>query len=184
MSAKIIILEEAAYIKPKTIKTICFPLMQVGYCTTIAITSPESQGHFLNRLMEIRWPNGETIFAIEQDGMSCEACMKLQKPCTHKLGNLPDHKPPEGLMKVDLLMADDPEFRDRELRGVVHNTKRFIISRDQIAALRDRAPFEFTPGKPDVLYTGIDPSGAGTGSHYVIITVALDGSTDTPVVRL
>lgn len=70
-------------------------------------------------------------------------------------------------------------MRDRETRGVVASTKRFIVSEDQILSLKNRPLYEF-PTKPDVLYTAIDPSGGGLGSDYAIKTMAL--SHGVPVV--
>lgn len=68
-------------------------------------------------------------------------------------------------------MACNPTLRDRETRGVIKSSKRFIVPQEMIESMKARPPHEFGEGKPDVLYTGIDPSGGGAGSDYVIVCV-------------
>lgn len=68
-----------------------------------------------------------------------------------------------------LSQACNPTLRDRETRGVVKSSKRFIVPQEMIESMKARPPHHFGQGKPDVLYTGIDPSGGGAGSDYVIV---------------
>lgn len=73
-------------------------------------------------------------------------------------------------------MASNPQMRDRETRGVVVSDIRLILHELQILALRNRELGEFASGKPDCLYTAIDPSGGGGGSEYSIATLAMHGN--------
>lgn len=73
-------------------------------------------------------------------------------------------------------------MRDRELRGVVASTKRFILTPEQIESFKNRARHVFDAGSPDVLFTAIDPSGGGASSDYTIVTIAFVNAQ--PVVSL
>lgn len=70
-------------------------------------------------------------------------------------------------------MSTNPELRDRETRGVNNSSRRYILSEETLNAFRDRAKHEFPANQPDILFTAIDPSGGGSGSDFVILTIAL-----------
>jgi hypothetical protein len=72
-------------------------------------------------------------------------------------------------------MASNPALRDRETRGSVASTKRFILTEELVDRVAARAKHDFPEGKPGVLYSAIDPSGGGAGSDYAIVTLAFNG---------
>lgn len=80
-------------------------------------------------------------------------------------------------------MSTNPVLRDSETRGIVSSTQRYIVTAEQIKQLKDRLPYEWQEGKPEVLFTAIDPFGGGEGSKFAIITMALNGAEYVPVVR-
>ena len=103
--------------------------------------------------------------------MICKACKASGAACTHLLGMSPEWKPYENTAKVDAVMACNPALRDSETRGIIVSSNRYWLSERQVHAFRDRARYSFPLGHPDVLYTGIDPSGGGSGSKYAIVTI-------------
>lgn len=70
-------------------------------------------------------------------------------------------------------MMCNPDLRDRETRGVIRSSLHYVFPTLIVDALRKRVHAEFGEGKPDVLYSGIDPSGGGEGSDYAIFTMAI-----------
>jgi hypothetical protein len=70
------------------------------------------------------------------------------------------------------LSGSNPTLRDSETRGIVGSSHRYILTEAAVDAFTKRDRFAFPTGTPDVLYSGIDPSGGGSGSEYVIETLA------------
>lgn len=75
-------------------------------------------------------------------------------------------------------MATNPALRDRETRGATTSERHYILEKEEIDKFKARGRHEFPPNQPDVLFTAIDPSGGGTGSDFVILTLALIGASN------
>ncbi len=77
--------------------------------------------------------------------------------------------------------AGNPALRDRETRGIVRSSKLYYVTQEMVDVMKKRPKHEFGDGRPDVLFSAIDPSGGGAQSEYVILTMAMEAGT--PVVR-
>ena len=78
-------------------------------------------------------------------------------------------------------MASQPEMRDRETRGQDTSSQHFIVAQEEIDKLIARPPLEFAAGTPDVIFSAIDPSGGGSGSDFVVVTIAILNGNQTSV---
>lgn len=129
-----------------------------------------SEFNYYSKLIKLKNQFGKDLFLICQIGLCCEACRKANLACTHLLDRNPHWKPPELVAKVDAIMETNPVLRDRETRGEVASTKRYLLSEAVVDAFEKRSTVFFPNGTPRVLYSGIDPSGGGSGSGYAIVT--------------
>lgn len=123
--------------------------------------------------MALQDQHGQELFVVVRLGLVCEACARSGSTCNHLLSLNPEWKPPERMAKTDAILSTNPAMRDAESRGVVMSSTRHVLQEAQIKRFKEREPFDFPEGRPDVLYTAIDPSGGGAGSDYVILTLAL-----------
>jgi hypothetical protein len=78
-------------------------------------------------------------------------------------------------------MASQPEMRDRETRGQDTSSQHFVVPEEEIAKLIERPPLEYPAGVPDVIFSAIDPSGGGSGSDFVVVSIAIINGNQTSV---
>ena len=78
-----------------------------------------------------------------------------------------------AFLALSLASQTNPVLRDRETRGIIKTTTRHVIPSADVDKLGAQRETRFGDGKPDVLFSGIDPSGGGSGSEYAIVTLGM-----------
>ena len=164
---------------PELFYQVVVPLLGVKNTALLAISTPQDEFNYYTELMALENAHGEPLFLCIKIGLMCKRCQEEGLVCNHRLSMSPHWKPPERTAKVDAVMASNPTLRDRETRGVVSSTMRFLIDKLIIQEFQKREPGVFADGRPNVLFSAIDPSGGGSGSDYAIVTMAMNGGIPT-----
>jgi hypothetical protein len=182
LSAHIVILEEAAFIKPECFFQVAVPLLLVAGTVLIGISTPSDEDNYFSELMQLKDHLGRDLFLNIFVGLMCASCQKRGKKCNHLLIMKPDWQPAVCMIKVDAIYENNPDIRDRETRGTTVSGFHRVLKPEAIQSFFERDWFRFGQGVPNVLYSSIDPSGGGTMSDHVLVTIA--NVNWTPVVRL
>ena len=93
-TAHVVVMEEAAFMKPSVVYKVIIPLMAVKDTAILAISTPEDEGNYYSVLLSLLNDDGTTVFKTLAVGLSCDACRAEGKAseCSHKSSDLPSWK--------------------------------------------------------------------------------------------
>lgn len=121
--------------------------------------------------MSLKDDKGELLFNVLSVGLTCKKCKLLKKPCTCLLYLRPVWLPDYLLRKQDAIMEGQDELREMETRGGIPAGTGELLSHDIIEDMKRRPRFVVPPGRPKIIFVGIDPN-CGGSSDFVINSVA------------
>ena len=92
-TADIIILEEAAYLKPELFHQVIVPLLTVDHTALLAISSPGDEMNYYSILQDLKNAYGDPLFLNIRIGLACDRCIADSVDvCVHQLKRLPSWK--------------------------------------------------------------------------------------------
>lgn len=179
VTARVVIMEEAAYIDPMIWQMICMPLMGVKGSVLLGISTPSGQDNFYAGIISRKDKDGGDLFALVLIGMSCEDCRArgIGAHCAHMKHMLPAWKDPDG-QKLLMDVMDENAFR-QEAQGEQLSDKQPCFRPYEVAALWRRKRKRIT-GDNGVIFIGVDPCGgsggaiAGRGSEVAMVALVYD----------
>ena len=174
---KIAILEEAAYVHNDVMLKVLGPLMGINNFVILAISTPSDEDNYYSNLLELKKPSGEPLFKQLRVGLACDTCTNEGKSseCKHRLHRLPQWKDPARQERMRMMYGSDEATFARENMGLIASDRTFILSRAEVARLREKPRIQDLSFKPQVLYLAIDPSGGGKSSDFAIVSTAVYG---------
>jgi len=99
----VVILEEAAHLKPQLFQNVIVPLLTVEHTAMLAITSPGDEQNYISVTQDLKNADGDEMFLNIKIGLMCEKCLSQGKDiCPHKRKSLPAWKSEE---RHDLVRA-------------------------------------------------------------------------------
>lgn len=168
------ILEEAAFVPPDLFYVVMVPLMGVDNTALLAISTPGEEGsNYYSELMDLKTPDGESLFRIKSVGLACDECAAANKSCPHVKASLPPWKSEARHAKTMAIMASRPEQASAELLGVAASATKTYLFRSYVRALHAGPCWQFDHNV-NVVYIGIDPAGGTKHSDYAIFSVACE----------
>jgi hypothetical protein len=167
------IMDEAAYIDEDFFFNVILPLFSNEYCANIAITTPGNDLNWFSFLHELKDKRtGKLIFRTFFAGTACRACRAAGRPeeCTHK--KMPAWKDQASIDKIKAILHSRPDIFNREIQGVVTSdqTKMFTQFIRRWKTL-PRHTFRYPPA---LIWSFVDPGGAGKGSDYAVVSMAFE----------
>lgn len=177
VSAKLIIVEEAAHCKLSIYDTLVWPLLRVKFTVVILISSPQDMNSYVSQLMTRKHPKtGEYLFKLCSASTSCSDCMRSGHPeCQHVLqGSDPPHLSSSS-NEVALALYSDLNFARRELFAEINSDEEPLFKKfcpDVLHAMNPLNAYTFRRAV-QVLYSFHDPNGNG-GSNSTVWTWAPD----------
>jgi hypothetical protein len=175
----VIVLEEAAHLKPALFHNVIVPLLTVQHTAMLAITSPGDEMNYVSILQDLKRPDGSPFLKNIAIGVVCDKCKEENNAdCKHKLRRLPPWKTEE---RHDLVLAiygqQNKEAMMREAGGMVVSSHRYLFEKKFVDAFKNSARYHFKY-EVQLVEIGIDPSGGGTQSDYVIVSKCVDDGND------
>lgn len=179
VTAKIVIMEEAAYIDPVIWEMICIPLLGVSGTVLLGISTPSSQDNFYGGLISRKnKTTGEDLFHLVLIGMSCEDCRSrgIAAHCSHMRHMLPAWKDSEG-QKLLFDVMSEQAYR-QEAQGEQMKDRIPCFKAHDVDALWRRKRKRII-GEHGVVFIAVDPSGgsgavAGGGSEVAMTAFVYD----------
>ena len=133
--------------------------------------------NFVNRLVDLKYPSGESVFNSVKLDQVCERCKELGigADCTHKMNEIPPWQNQQRHKDLKLILGDNEEAYLRETKGVQVNSGYLqIFETNDIKNFRNRMFNAGTAHK--VVYTAVDPNAGGRGSKFAVVScVFYDG---------
>jgi hypothetical protein len=170
----VIVLEEAAHLKPQLFHNVIVPLLTVDHTAMLAITSPGDEQNYISVIQDLKNAHGEPLFLNIKIGMMCDRCLEAGKEkCGHELKRLPDWKSESRHDLVRAVFGQNQEAMKREAEGLIVSSRVYLFGKKDMDALVKRGDYQF---KYDVqlIEIGIDPSGGGSNSDYTIVSKCVD----------
>jgi hypothetical protein len=171
----VIILEEAAHLKPQLFHNVIVPLLTVEHTAMLAITSPGDEQNYISVIQDLKNADGGDLFYNIQIGMMCEKCKNEEKEkCVHQLKRLPNWKS-EG--RHDLVRAvygqQNQEAMKREAEGMVVSNRVYLFGKKDMNAFEKRELYNFEYDV-QIIDVAMDPSGGGAQSDWTIVSKCIE----------
>lgn len=174
MSAHVVIMEEAAFMRREVFEIVIAPLMSVMYTAILAISTPDDSDNYYSVLLTQKDEEGNPLFRVLPVGLACEACQKEGKAaeCQHNRDQMPAWKSEKAQKIQKQIMSADAYAREN--MGLITNKKAYAFrGRDVEETFRQR-PLA-VKGGVGVVYIMIDPSGGGSGkSNLALVAFVVD----------
>ena len=148
-------------------------MLLVQYTAVIGISTPQDEFNFYSKMFNIKGDSDETLFYTIRIGQSCQDCLNKRIKCIHKIMRIPDWQPSQNREKVAKIMASDPELHAREAGGDIVGTVQYVFEHHWLNSFYNRPLYTFQH-HVQVLHIGIDPSGGGRSSEFVILSMAFE----------
>jgi hypothetical protein len=172
VTADVIIMEEAAYLKPELFKQVIVPLMTVDHTAMLAISSPGDEFNYYSILQDLKNQYGEPLFKNIQIGLGCDKCrLAGEDKCPHSLKRLPAWKSEGRHELVRAIYADQTDVMKREAEGQIVSNRIFLFQKKWVDAFEKSEPEGFPYQTTQLVHVAIDPSGGGAQSDYVIVSM-------------
>lgn len=166
-----IILEEAAHLKPALFHNVIVPLLTVDHTALLAISSPGDEFNYYSILQDLKDANGDPLFENIRIGLACDRCVAANvEKCPHVLKRLPAWKSEGRHELVRSIYAENQEAMKREAEGQIVSSRQFMYLKKWVDAFAVRATEEFDDRGVQLIHVAIDPSGGGTGSDFTIVS--------------
>ena len=181
-TADVIVLEEAAHLKPQLFHNVIVPLLTVEHTAMLAITSPGDEQNYISVIQDLQNADGEPLFYNIKIGMMCEKCLKEGKEkCKHELKRLPNWKSESRHDIVRAVYGQNQEAMKREAEGLIVSNRVYLFGKKDVDALAEREAYQFEYDV-QLIEIGIDPSGGGANSDYTIVSKCVENGKD--IVRI
>lgn len=173
-----IILEEAAHLNPALFHNVIVPLLTVEHTAMLAITSPGDELNYISIIQDLKNASGEPLFYNIKIGLSCAKCIDAGiNNCPHALKRLPAWKSESRHDMVRAVFGQNQEAMKREAEGLVVSSRVYLFGKKDVDALMKRPPYVFQYDV-QLVEIGIDPSGGGAGSDFVIVAKVVENGQD------
>jgi hypothetical protein len=173
-TADVIILEEAAHLKPQLFQNVIVPLLTVDHTALLAITSPGDESNYVSVIQDLVDAQGKPLFKNIRIGMMCKLCVDAGKEkCGHELKRLPAWKSEGRHDLVRAIFGQNQEAMKREAEGLIVSSFVRLLGKKNIDALEARPPHQFR-FDVQLVEIGIDPSGGGSQSDYSIVSKCIE----------
>lgn len=168
MSANVVVIDEAAFVKKQLFLNTIFPLLQEGATSMIALTTPGNDQAFINKIVQFVDENGDPYINFQSVGLMCDACKvdkKYGMNCQHMPWVLPDNISTRGRDKVKKFYEFDHARGLKELMGIVSDDEGHVFSPTDINYLLSNESIVSISRPAKVAFLFQDPSGGGRSRH-------------------
>lgn len=126
--------------------------------------------------MNMKRPDGGSLFRVLDTGLVCDDCLKARKAseCTHKRGKVANWKSTRRMDIFKHVMKGDPEKYAREVLGAGVSGDTQAFESESVDVAIDASAFKFE-SDVDMIWLAIDPSGGGSASDYAICSITHTG---------
>ena len=177
-TADLVVMEEAAHLKPALFENVVVPLMTVEHTGMIAITSPGDEQNYVSVILELKKPDGRPLFKIIRIGMMCNMCLNAgMEKCGHELKRMPAWKSENRHDLVRSVLGKNKEAMKREAEGLIVSNRVYLFGKRDMIAWSERVPYLFHYDV-QIIEIGIDPSGGGSMSDYSIVSKCIEDGED------
>jgi len=177
-TADVIILEEAAHLKPQLFHNVIVPLLTVEHTAMLAITSPGDEQNYISVIQDLKNADGDPLFYNIKIGMMCEKCLQAGKEkCPHSLKWLPNWKSESRHDLVRAVFGQNQEAMKREAEGMIVSNRVYLFGKKDMDAFEAREGYQFQ-FDVQLIEIGIDPSGGGAQSDYTIVSKCVESGKD------
>jgi len=174
----VIILEEAAHLKPQLFHNVIVPLLTVEHTVMLAITSPGDEQNYISVIQDLKNADGDPLFYNIKIGMMCEKCLQAGKEkCPHSLKRLPNWKSESRHDLVRAVFGQNQEAMKREAEGMIVSNRVYLFGKKDMDAFEAREGYQFQ-FDVQLIEIGIDPSGGGAQSDYTIVSKCVESGKD------
>lgn len=180
VGGSLVILEEAAYIAPDTFYSVIIPIIEVGFASVIAISTPGSSTNYYSLLGDLKTKSGQPVFSTFSAMPKCELCQAIgAEVCPHN--NSSQAYPWKTAAKREIVTAlystapNAETMIAREIEGKVADSLNSAFEGEIIDRFKN---LKRDTTKPRVLFVGIDPAGGGPFSNWAACAVGLSGPDD------
>lgn len=111
-------------------------------------------------LLDLKRPDGSSLFQQIRLGLACESCMSAGEAasCTHMQFIIPSWLSAERSEQAKLLYKADEASYNREVKGVIDSSHKYVFDRRSIKLMQLREPFIFEdPTRVRTIHVGLDP---------------------------
>jgi hypothetical protein len=168
----IIILEEAAYIKPELVYQVVLPVLSTGASLLAISTISPDADNMLKQLVSAKNARGMPIIHTINMEMVCETCKRAGKDltCAHLLGQIPAWQQRGRHADIQAMMATQESTFLVEMRGV--ESDEFTKPAFDVAAMRNFAAQYYTHDGGEIrhIFIGVDPAAGGAKSEYAVVS--------------
>lgn len=202
----IVLMEEAAFIKPEIRDKIIIPLLTRTGSVLLTISTLGPMFDSWKRQTECRDDQGRPVFLVKTYSLVCDDCIEKGMPeqCMHKQDLLPRWQSSEDEAKVKAIMSNNPDAWRREALGIQGDqdfipafTPRglaFLLQRDGEPAepstamqTNDNLPSTCMVSRLlnqsyQYCFIAVDPAAGSTLSNYAVVSTVFE-TNGTVVVR-
>jgi hypothetical protein len=176
-----IVLEEAAHMSQSLWLEVVVPALAVNHTTMLAITTPQDPTNYFSRLLQYKRKDGSLMFLVQALGLACKACLdkNMASKCNHMSSVLPKWKSEVRHEQQRAIYGEENKhlFEQETLGLVVHDSSR-VFPEEDIKAFADSPPYNFH-SSPYIIWSFIDPSGGGTQSAVVVVSIIYSPDAST-----
>ena len=193
ISPQLVVIDEAMFINPETLKNVILPLGTVRNTVTLFISSVKDDNCYLARLMRVKNEEGEPEILSLRVRSVCDVCLKKDpklKECAHAMARMPEWKSAEAQRKAERLAAannDGGASHEMENLGLMSRANDLAFTREHVEDAFDWAKCNrpvslavavamHSVGRSmtlcPVVWIGIDPANGGKSSDYSIVSLA------------
>ena len=181
VTANWIILEEFAYIHEEVFKNLVLPLAIRENFVMVAISTVGNDTNHYSVLLNLRTPDGKRPFVVIQAIQACKSCIAKNKAVDCKHVKPPPWHQARNKEFIRLLHGENQDDFLRETVGIIANSSRTHAFAPYMKSYLESRPISFSVD-PQTIFIGIDPSGGGMRSHYAIVAISKDLTTNQVVV--
>lgn len=163
------VMEEAAYIRPKLYYSVILPISGKKAVVTLAISTPDDENNFYSKLVQLKDDDGNPMFLVYKVGLACEECIRNRCPedCNHVVYRLPFWKSKRRHKRTKKIMSTQSAMFAREALGVIYSGQAEGFDRDWLQAFEERKHWVYNR-PPEIVYTVMDPSGGGDSRTAIV----------------
>jgi hypothetical protein len=173
----VILLDEAAYTKPRLVFETILPMLGMKDAVFLALSTPLGSDNWLSQAIAVKDENGNPYFPAIQVGLVCDQCLAsgqkdIMEQCEHRRGITPPWKSEdrEFRMRKVTSLLDDPGRAMRENAGIIIDSMETEFDQQLLKQWFENPPTIMADYIPDHLFICIDPDAGGGNSQCAIIS--------------
>lgn len=170
--------DEAAHVDPRLFTEGLFPVLRMKNTAMVCLSSPEDEENQYSRMVNLKDPQGNSIFEVIHARQICDACMKLPLEQANKCEHVKNtaHWINHRRAKKFSALYEDPALAAREFGGAIVSSTMSAFRRDEVTRMFEAERVR-TVSTPSCIFIAADNCGGGS-SHMALTSgyFARDGT--------